>query len=567
MTKFSTNNQKLLHLSKIIVMHRAYLLSIISGLLFALAWPTYGFPILLFFAFVPLLLIEDQFSFIDEIKNKASKIFFLSFISFYIWNLITYFWLSKAHPENPTNAELGQAWFAFGFASVVNTLLMSLVFLYFHKIKKRHGNLYGYLFFVVGWIGLERLHLNWDFAWPWLNLGNGFASYHKWIQWYEFTGSFGGTFWILTGNILLFFCINYFLNHDRKKGIKYLGIFLIYILVPIIISLAIYQNYEEKGDEISVGLIQPNLDSYKEKYSKSSDEIVADLISIMEDENLKNVNILVTPETSIPGRGSLNVDELKSDYNVNQILNFLQERPNTILLVGASTTKYYRQSKTPNDTSIPIGDDLWANPSNSVIQISNDSSVFPIYNKSKLVVGVELFPYAKILKPLLGDAMLNFGGGIYSLTGQSKPKVFLNDKNKAKIAPLICYESIFGGYTSKFVNDGANLISISTNDSWWGNTQGHKQLLAYAKLRAIENRRAIVRAANSGISAFINQRGDVVKQLDYETKGSLRGVVKLNNKKTYYSKYNDLIVRIALIILSVLLGVDISLFLKKLFKL
>lgn len=539
-------------------MYRAYLLSLISGLLFVVSWPTYGFPIFLFFSFVPLLLIEDQFSIIKEIKNKAWKIFTLSFIAFFIWNFFTYFWLSKAHPqENPTQAELGQAWFAFGFASVVNTLLMSLAFLYYHKIRQRHGNFYGYLFFICAWFGLEKMHLNWDFAWPWLNLGNGFATYHQWIQWYEYTGSFGGTFWVLCVNILIFLSLHFFLNHQRRRFLVFGLVSVLAIAFPLLISLLIYQNYKEKGAEEYVGLIQPKLNPYTEKYNLPEAEIVGQMISLMEKEDLKPASILITPETSFPGKGSIDYDAIAQNLGVQMFEVFLSQNPQKVILAGVDMTKFHHQKNQPNERSIPLGNDAWANPSNAVLQIENGANEYPVYKKSKLVVGVELFPYSAFLKPLLGNVMLNFGGGVYSLTTQNSPEIFENSKNKAKIAPLVCYESIFGEFVSKFVKEGANLISVSTNDSWWGNSQGHRQLLAYAKLRAIENRRYVVRAANSGVSAIINQRGDIAHQLDYDSAGALAGKVKLNENNTYYSTFGDAIARVVLLFLGILLGYDL----------
>jgi apolipoprotein N-acyltransferase len=114
--------------------------------------------------------------------------------------------------------------------------------------------------------------------------------------------------------------------------------------------------------------------------------------------------------------------------------------------------------------------------------------------------------------------MLDFGGATSSLGIDKERKVFTNNFNKAKLAPIICYESIYGEFVTDYVRNGANLLAIMTNDSWWDNSEGHKQLLSYARLRAIETRREIVRAANSGISAHINARGDIVEDTFMVTK-------------------------------------------------
>ena len=77
-----------------------------------------------------------------------------------------------------------------------------------------------------------------------------------------------------------------------------------------------------------------------------------------------------------------------------------------------------------------------------------------------------------------------------------------------KVAPVICYESIYGDYVSDYVGDGAQWLAVVTNDAWWRNTAGHKQHFSYAKLRAIEQRKWVGRAANTGISGFINPVGE-----------------------------------------------------------
>jgi apolipoprotein N-acyltransferase len=109
------------------------------------------------------------------------------------------------------------------------------------------------------------------------------------------------------------------------------------------------------------------------------------------------------------------------------------------------------------------------------------------------------------------------------------------------VAPIICYESIWGEYVAKAVSKGAQFIAVITNDGWWGNTSGKDQHLAYAKLRAIETRRWVARSANTGISGFINQRGDVVKKSGWWVSTALEADINLNDELTFYVKYGDYI--------------------------
>jgi len=181
----------------------------------------------------------------------------------------------------------------------------------------------------------------------------------------------------------------------------------------------------------------------------------------------------------------------------------------------------------------------------------------PIYYKSKLVVGVELFPYQTILRPLIGESLINLGGSVASLGTQKQRSVFaIKD---VKLAPIICYESIYGDFVNGYVKKGAQFLAVITNDGWWQNSQGHKQHLMLSKLRSIENRRDLVRSANTGVSAIINQKGDLLQHLDYGTKGILKASINLNNRLTFYNRYGDYIARVSqflsiLLLLTTFLG-------------
>jgi apolipoprotein N-acyltransferase len=160
-------------------------------------------------------------------------------------------------------------------------------------------------------------------------------------------------------------------------------------------------------------------------------------------------------------------------------------------------------------------------------------------------VGVENFPYKSLLQPILGDAMIDLGGTVSTKTTQTERSVFTNVKG-VSLAPIICYESVYGSYVSDYVTNGAQFLAIITNDAWWNNTQGHKQHLSLARLRAIENRKWIARSANTGISAIINPTGDIVQSLGYDKEGVLKGKVYPNDTITFYAKQGDYLARIAI---------------------
>ena len=524
-------------------------LSLISALLLSISWPTYGIPFFIFFAFVPLLLMEQEISKFSKIHKKGWAVFGLTYLAFFIWNVVTTGWLYHAKNPDGNNSLLAVA-----IPVIVNSLLMSLVFQLYYWYKKVRGTYFGLVFFVAIWLSFERFHLNWEFTWPWLNLGNAFSEYPQLIQWYDTIGATGGSFWILLINVFAFYTLRIWqAGRIRKDLVKNISILTAIIVLPLLISIYKYNSYQEKPvGEVTTLLLQPKLDPYTEKYSKDSLQILGELLSLAEENSKTKVDFFIAPETAFPGNGSLSENGFNKSTSIAIAKEFLGKHPQSIFLTGASTHKFLFDEADTEDYSTEIQEGVWVNSYNSALQIIPNQNV-EVYHKAKLVPGVEIFPYIRYLKPILGDAMLDFGGANSSLGIDKERKVFSNRFNKAKMAPIICYESIYGEYVTDYVKNGANLLAIMTNDSWWDNTEGHKQLLSYARLRAIETRREIVRAANSGISAHINARGDILQDTFYDDRTALLVKANLLEEKSIYTKIGDLISRIAIFVLGFLI--------------
>ncbi len=524
-------------------------LSLISALLLSISWPTYGIPFFIFFAFVPLLLMEQEISKFSKIHKKGWAVFGLTYLAFFIWNVVTTGWLYHAKNPDGNNSLLAVA-----IPVIVNSLLMSLVFQLYYWYKKVRGTYFGLVFFVAIWLSFERFHLNWEFTWPWLNLGNAFSEYPQLIQWYDTIGATGGSFWILLINVFAFYTLRIWqAGRIRKDLVKNISILVAIIVLPLLISIYKYNSYQEKPvGEVTTLLLQPKLDPYTEKYSKDSLQILGELLSLAEENSKTKVDFFIAPETAFPGNGSLSENGFNKSTSIAIAKEFLGKHPQSIFLTGASTHKFLFDEAETEDYSTEIQKGVWVNSYNSALQIIPNQEV-EVYHKAKLVPGVEIFPYIRYLKPILGDAMLDFGGANSSLGIDKERKVFSNRFNKAKMAPIICYESIYGEYVTDYVKNGANLLAIMTNDSWWDNTEGHKQLLSYARLRAIETRREIVRAANSGISAHINARGDILQDTFYDDRTALLVKANLLEEKSIYTKIGDLISRIAIFVLGFLI--------------
>ena len=299
-------------------------------------------------------------------------------------------------------------------------------------------------------------------------------------------------------------------------------------------------------------MLQPNLDPYTEKYQKDSLQIVQELLNLAQNSSEK-IDYYIAPETAFPGSGGLSEKGFRHSQSIHMVQDFLIKHPKSIFVGGVSTYNIYRseEEKTETSTYYPQHN-FWIDHYNSAMQIIPYQNS-EIYHKGKLVPGVEIFPYMNVLKPILGDAMLNFGGAVTSLGKDKDRKIFLNSYQQGKPAPIICYESIYGDFVTEYVKKGANFLAIMTNDSWWGVSQGHKQLLAYARLRAIETRREIARVANSGISAHIDARGEILSQTLYGQKTVLTANIKLYQGESIYVRIGDIFSEVSILIFGVLL--------------
>jgi len=507
------------------------LLVILSGLLLAVSWPTYGFPLFLFFGFVPLLVVEYR---IRHNKYHKSQVFGLAFLAFFIWNMITTWWIYNSSP------------FGMWFAEIVNTLLMASLFLLYHMIARRATFFIGTIFLASLWMSFEYLHLQWQFSWPWLNLGNGFANFTSWIQWYEYTGTFGGTLWIWIVNIGIFKSVLLFLEH-KDRSILYRSALRngLIIIIPMLISFSILKTYEEDGNDVEVLILQPNINPYTEKYNTSDTRVGELLTSLTASKITKNTDFIIAPETVFADNNRLK--KFPNSIAKKTAAEIINTYPKAHFLSGISLLDVFRDVSKVHAQTNQHKSGVYYDDYNTAFFVRPDGS-YELYNKSKLVVGVENFPYQSVFKPIVGDAMLDLGGTVAKKTTQTDREVFFT-KEGIGAAPIICYESVYGEFVSGYVRNKADFLAIITNDAWWGTTQGHQQHLAYAKLRAIETRRSIARSANTGISAIINQTGNIVAKLDYEKQGVLKGLLKTNDKITFYVRTGDYIARAAIFLM------------------
>ena len=270
---------------------------------------------------------------------------------------------------------------------------------------------------------------------------------------------------------------------------------------------------------------------------------------LAKEKTTNETNFIVGPETVFENLNYWNEDQFANNKFVQQLTSFIHQYSKAEMVLGVSSYKIYPDKEHATIT---------ARERNGMLYDMFNTALFlgrtgepQVYHKSILVVGVEKMPFIKYLG-FLGDLVINIGGTSSSLGSQDEPTNFVTNSG-LQIAPVICYESVFGGYVAKYVQKGAGLIFIITNDGWWKNTPGYKQHFSFARLRAIETRRSIARAANTGISCFINQRGDVLQSTGWWQEAVIQGTLNVNNRLTFYVKYGDYIAQISLFVAALLI--------------
>ncbi|OYY04863.1 MAG: apolipoprotein N-acyltransferase, partial [Sphingobacteriia bacterium 35-40-5] len=178
-------------------MKRNYQLVFLSAFLLWFAWPPIPFssPILLI-ALVPILLATENIIG-AQAKKKGKLIFRTAFLCFFAWNTASIYWVfNSLDSAMPTWVAALISLIPFGLGAV----LMTFAFWLYYRLRLITSKVWSYAGLICFWIGYEYLHQSWDLAFPWMNLGNGFAATHQLVQWYEYTGVYGGTLWVLLSN-------------------------------------------------------------------------------------------------------------------------------------------------------------------------------------------------------------------------------------------------------------------------------------------------------------------------------------------------------------------------------
>ena len=499
--------------------------------------------------FVPLLCMERLAS-----GQGVRHFWWWHYGTFVAWNFVTTFWVC--------NATVGGG----VFAALANALQMSLVFAAFRWVKRRmkRPSAVPYLFLAAAWIAWEKYYLTVaQISWPWLVLGNAFAGTVRLVQWYEVTGALGGSLWVWASSLSVFGLMVALSDgrfsgrwNGKARAAALLGTVLV-LFGPMVWSAILLNRYEEVSEgEVPVIIAQPNFDPYNKFGGMSQDQQTAVLLDqfaqglkeMEKDSSVRTESaagvLLLAPETFT---SDILCNDVPSSRTFRRFRSFLQEHPDAEILFGASSGTLYEQVSRPSANARKRGEGEWYETHNSAL-IVDSAGRYGLYQKSKLVPGVEMLPYPSVLGPI-DDKLL--GGVAGRCVGQESVSNLVF-RQSVPVGCAVCYESVYGEHCASYVRAGAKLLTVITNDAWWGDTPGYRQHLNYARLRAIETRRDIARCGNTGISAFIDQKGRILSRSAWWEPAVLRGTVNLSSRETFFVRAGDLVGRIC-VFLTVLL--------------
>ena len=507
----------------------ALLLALLSGVLLVISWPVMPTTFFIFVAFVPLLLLSNM-------PVGKWTYFGCIYIAMLLFNIGTTWWVCNASAVGGVGA------------FIINSLLMCLPWLLYKKVKATLSPGLGLIALAFFWLTFEYIHLqNWGLSWPWLTIGNVFAQQPTWVQWYSVTGVSGGGVWVWVINVLVYIAIapattQNFILKKKKRNAAIAAILL--VIVPIIGSILTVPLVPQKqlGQRYAnVAICQPNIDPYSKLTEGTTAAQINKLITISNLLVDSSTQLLLWPETALYSANRYNEAALLTNIELQPVFMFLKQYPKLQLLTGIESFKFV-PIPTTYSNSTANGSVNYESYNGSVLLDSGGAKAF--YHKTKLVPGPETMPWFLTFL----DKWISDFGGTTNGYAPNETRTVIETNSGLKLAPSICYESIYGGFMRQYVANGANLITIITNDGWWGNTPGFKQHLAYAQLRAIENSVWVARSANTGTSAFITPYGSVLQPQSYNTANAISMQVPITIPSTFYSKFGNWLYKVCSLI-------------------
>ncbi len=518
------------------------LLGLISGILLGISFPPIPLPFLIFFSLIPYLYVIEK-------KEKLSSVNRFTYFTIFFFSLITLYWVGSWTKEADPFLMISGILLMF-----INPAIFLIPSTLYFLCKKLYDKNIALFLMPLFWVSFEYAYSLTDLRFPWLALANSLAYFNWFIQIADIIGSYGISLLIFYINIFLYLFIKNY-KDDKNTRLRYALIAIVFFVIPVAYGMNKTFTYQHSQKRIKVGLVQPNLNPWNKWEEGDLDRQLELYLSISQKAVDRGAKLIVWPESALP------VYLLSGNYpyEVERVRQFTDSN-NVYLMTGMPDAYFYFDlSKAPKDAKRLRNGNVAYTSYNSILLFSPFSSNVQKYRKIKLVPFGEKVPFVEYL-PFLGE-LIKWEVGISSWNVGKSQTVF--DLLNFKVAGVVCFESIYPDFVSNFVRKGAELLIVVTNDSWYGYSSGPFQHKEFAALRAIENRRTVIRAANGGISCIIDPLGRTISQTKLFTRNVLVDYAELRKEITFFTKY-PLIIPLLTSIVS--LTILILYFIKKLLK-
>ncbi len=529
------------------------LLAISGGALLGISFPPVPFPftLLIFLGFIP-------YFFALENREKLIDINRLTYLFAFIFNALTIYWVGGWGAQTDPFLMIGG-----GLLVFLNPVFFLIPSTLYYFAKKSFNKNIALILLPFFWITYEYLYMVTDAAFPWLTLGNGLPKFLSFIQIADMIGTLGLSLLIIFINIFIYKTIKIYFE-QKKLNFNYALTALILLAAPLVYGIIKLNNFEISNEKIKVGLIQPNINPW-DKWENDGDlnSLIQNYFELSEQAINKGAKLIIWPETALPVylRSGTNREQMDLIYN-------FVDKNNIYLLTGMPDFIYYDEGdKIPPDAKYSQVFQNYYATYNAVLLFSPGTRKIEQYGKMKLVPFGERVPFVDML-PFLGD-WIKWNVGISGWNVGKQKSIFKipqeEKKDSININSLVCFESVFPSFVADFTQKGSELITVVTNDSWYGNSSGPYQHKEIGVLRAVENRRTVLRAANGGISTIIDPLGRTLIASKMYERTLIVGDAPVQSGLTFYSKFPLLIpfLSIAISILILLVFVYNRFFMKR----
>ncbi len=524
-------------------LRRQQTLCVISGLMLGLSFPPVPFYFLIFAALVPYLFVISK-------RESLADISRASYLMGFFFTITTLYWVGSWAEDADTFLLIAGATLMF-----FNPLLFLIPSTLFYLARKRLSLNSALAVFPFFWVFYEYIYSVTEFRFPWLTLGNSLSYFTPFIQIADIIGSYGISLIILYANFMLFIFVGKYLQ-SRILHFPSAAAFIVLIILPLLYGLISISGYSETDEKVKIGLIQPDLNPHKKWIDGTFDEQLDIYLELSKEAVSKDAEMIVWPESALPGY-------LLSLYpRQTARIKAFTDSNNVFLLTGMPDATYFDSSKAPPDAKPTNKPGLLYTSYNSILLFSPGSDHIQKYGKIKLVPFGEKVPLVDFL-PILGD-IIKWNVGITGWNTGRDTVVFNLDNyqfksglRNLKVGGLVCIESIYPDFVASFVQKGAEILIVVTNDSWYGNSSGPYQHKEFAALRAVENRRYVARAANGGISCLIDPLGRTVAETEMFSRDVLVVEAGIEKSLTFYTTYPLLIPMICVLIVTLLILISI----------